>query len=286
VVVTVVEGSSKVNSSSKVGGTSGDAGGEESDLPPRNVVQLDWGVLYGQTANYTPPATAAGVAPSNSGILVGAEVWEEITKSTMTSMIVSLDIIHALSAILQNKECGFSSQNLEALMAALQLSHWHARSFNEDARLSVTLQSMSFMRMPERPLRPPNLLEQEIQTAAAILSIAQLLGKHASSSALAEKWTRSYAEIVFLRYVELDSSAQHGNPIEDDLINAYKPTVLETLQNLQVLQPVKLRTHEGWVVPLITKLILCNDYEIRFTVADLLNRNAGRSEADVLSLNR
>ena len=240
------------------------------DLPVRAVVQLPWGTLYGQLENFEDPVMA------NVTKIVSAQTWEEVSKSAMTSMIVSLDIVHVIRAMFESRDCGASAENLQDILRALEASHWHARSFNEDERLSVVLQSMAFMRFKNNPTRPPNLLEQEIRTASTNLFISHQLGAFKSHTKQAEKWAKRYTDIVFLRYIELDSSLQNGNPIEDDLIDAYKPTVVDTLQRLLEMSAEKLKIYEKWLVPIITKLILCADYDIRAQVANLLARIAHR----------
>jgi len=240
------------------------------ELPARTGVRLPWGTLYGMHSNFEDPHMV------NATKIVSAQTWDEVSKSAMTSMIVSLDVVHVLRAMFENRDCGLSAENLQDILRALEASHWHARSFNEDSRLSVILQSMAFMRFKQNPTRPPNLLEQEIRTASANLFISHQLGAFQSHAKQAEKWAKRYTDIVFLRYIELDSSLQSGNPIEGDLIDAYKPAVTDTLRRLLELSSEKLKLYEKWLVPIITKLILCADYDIRAQVANLLARIAQR----------
>ena len=262
-----------------------------NSVPTREVVQLPWGTLYGQKSNFVDSS-------AQTTEIVSAPVWGEVARSAMTSMIVSIDIMHVLKAVFDTQNdstIGFSVEQLERILDALEASHWHARSFNEDERLSLLLQSMNFMHFKGNPGRPPNVLEQEIRTASLILVLAHRLHAAAASDTAAtaadvdlsasalsrsEEWIRRYTDIVILRYVELDSSLQSSAPIADDLINAYKPTVMETLTRLSAVEAAQLESYESWIVPLITKLILCSDFEIRATVADMLSKIAHKEEGD------
>ena len=92
----------------------------------------------------------------------------------MTSMVVSLDVVHVVAVIFAYFDGNLRPAAISIILDALEASHWHARSFNEDSRLSVELQLRHFMRFPGQD-SPPNLLEQEIKTSSQILEITQLL---------------------------------------------------------------------------------------------------------------
>jgi brefeldin A-inhibited guanine nucleotide-exchange protein len=240
------------------------------NLSPRHAIKLPWGTLYTPVDDpHTVPDTRrlSRVSPDHA--------WEVTARCAMTSMVVSLDIIHVVSVVFHHFSSheggGFASADVVGFLDALETSHWHARSFNEDSRLSLELQSKHFMRFEEGSSSPPNLLEQEIRTSSEILEIAQTLSTDNIYQEVITPWARRYTASVVERYLELDASLQSINPIEKKLIDAYKPAVMTVLDGLKDCTESQYRAFGGeWMMALVTKLILCHDFEVRVAVSAIL----------------
>lgn len=232
-------------------------------IPPRHVIQLPWGILY-EPIYEDDSSASSDTPPNNRG-------WDDVSQATMTSMVVSLDIIHVITLVCDEFKELYDPQQIEQLLTAIETAHWHARSFNEDSRLSIELKRRGFMRYPKGNNSPPNLLEQEIRTAASILSIANGLSHFPEYTALVNPWIKCYTEVVMERYLLLDGSLTSSNPIQKDLIDAYKPAVMSALQCLSQCTPAQCQAYNPWVMPMITRLVLCHDYEVRVAVATVMS---------------
>merc|ERR1712146_128049 len=187
----------------------------------------------------------------------------------MTSMVVSLDIIHVLSVVFHHFEDSLGPTEVVNVLNALETSHWHARSFNEDPRLSLELTERGFMQFPG-PGTPPNLLEQEIRTSSEILEITQHLSPHQEYKSVVTPWIKRYTTSVIERYLELDSSLQGTNPLDMKVVDAYKPAVMTVLDGLEDCSQAQYQAFGEWAMPLITKLILCHNFEVRARVSSIL----------------
>ena len=246
---------------------------KQNNIPRRCVIDLKWGVLYSPIDNYKECSEEAAKnnvhkdKPSSA-----ADCWDEIAKSAMTSMVNSLDIIHVIEALFDNHNSGFKPEDIDLILQALEISHWHARSFNEDTNLILALQSVSFMHFRDHPARPPNLLEQEIKTVTEILSICTGLYKTDQIGIdISKKWIHRFSRTVIERYIDLDSSLHSLEPFEEEYILAYSPAIKNVLQILKDSK-AKFSSTEGEMdelAPIITKLILVHDYSIRREVAGL-----------------
>ena len=246
------------------------------ELRPRHCIQLPWGTMYSSTGD-------SGTRPEarRASFLAPEQLWAETAKSAMTSMVVSLDVIHVVAVIFAFFDANIRPEAVSTVLNALEASHWHARSFNEDSRLSMELQGRKFMHFPGQNNNedggkgfnsPPNLLEQEIKTSSQILEITQLLATMQEYQKDALPWVKRYTASVIERYLELDASLQGENPIDKALIDAYKPAVMTVLEGLKDCTAERYYKfgYGVWMMPLITKLILCHDFEVRVRVSSLL----------------
>ena len=233
-------------------------------LKPRHSIRLPWATLFSplDDPNNIPDTRR----PSRLSPL---QEWMSTAKCAMTSMVVSLDIIHVLSVVFHHFEDSLTPTEVVSFLNALETSHWHARSFNEDSRLSLELTERNFMHFPG-PGTPPNLLEQEIRTSSEILEITQYLSTVGDYKDVVTPWVKRYTASVIERYLELDSSLQSMNPIEKKLIDAYKPAVMTVLDGLKDCSEAQYKAFGEWMMPLITKLILCHDFEVRVRVSAVL----------------
>lgn len=208
----------------------------------------------------------------------------------MTSMVVSASFIRIAGATFMRHLNYLNPEHIVNILQCLECAHWHARSFNEDAKLRGALKNNNFMKFKLTPSRSANLLEQEVRSVTQILHICLTLMRiaHAENPkdakpeyhALAEPWFAQYAAIVFARYMDLDGTLATVSPVPVDLIGAYKPAVQLALHGLRELghsdaksaSPSEhFRGHLSWVGHLFGRLILCHDLEVRTQVASLFN---------------
>ena len=233
-------------------------------LPPRHIIQLPYGKLYS-------PANDTATVPVDrrASYSTPEELWAETARSAMTSMVVSLDVTHVVAVIFAYFDHNLRPAAISTILNALEVSHWHARSFNEDSRLSLALKSRDFMTFPGQD-NPPNLLEQEVRTSGQILEITQLLATIPEYKTEAVTWVKRYTAAVIERYLELDASQQGDNPIDKRLIDAYKPAVMTVLEGLKDCSAERYHAFGEWMMPLVTKLILCHDFEVRVRVSSVL----------------
>jgi hypothetical protein len=91
----------------------------------------------------------------------------------MTSMVVSLDLIQLAKELLVAPNYMWELQHYGIFLNALEATHWHAFSFNENSHLRLQLQQRGFMNKNRNDrnisAELPHLLEQEV------LSLEQLL---------------------------------------------------------------------------------------------------------------
>jgi brefeldin A-inhibited guanine nucleotide-exchange protein len=167
----------------------------------RSCVQLDWGAtLYTHEpliASNRAASTESAASQLQAIKAVGspsqtARAWAQLSSASMTSMVVSLDFIRLSGDVLNTYFANWHLKHLSQVLTALEASHWHARSFNENASLRKALYEKGFMRFPEGPERLPHLLEQEIQTASLILDLVLRMYSPKQKKDVvhfAERWT-------------------------------------------------------------------------------------------------
>ena len=146
--------------------------------------------------------------------------WSSISESVMTSMVVSLAFIKISTELFHRHFRFLEHSHIHQLLQALEQSHWHARSFNEDKRVRSSLREQKFM----SPFRSPNLLEQEVSSVTQIIEMATSLFCGESEAALlAEPWVKRYCVIVCTRFMDLDDTLATDSPVPAELVAAYKP---------------------------------------------------------------
>ena len=115
-------------------------------------------------------------------------------------MVTTLHLLELISDICIKLDGSLGATHYQELLAALQASYWHARSFNEDQALRSALGSRSFMSFPEASTLLPHLLEQEAGSTARIVEISMRLYVLPESgsplSSVVEPWIRRYVYTV------------------------------------------------------------------------------------------
>ena len=153
----------------------------------------------------------------------------------MTSMVATLDLISSSHIFFANFQQMMDFTMYEDMLRTLELVHWHARSFNEDQPMRAELRGRKFMVFTDNPLRSPNLLEQEVNTAREILRVGTCLLEQSdqpSMQHLGESYLERYFPLVLSRYLDLDDTLATESPLPTDIVEAYKPAVLVGLSGL------------------------------------------------------
>jgi len=234
------------------------------NLKPRKCVSLEWGLLYTQEqleiVKQRPPGSPVSTPPSSAG-----EDWPHLVACAMTSMVISLDFIRMLSDFYQRGAPSLSLRHHLRFLGVIEGLHWHARSFNEDQTLRAALRTRAFMRFPDSPGRLPNLLEQEVNSATLLVTIAVKIFGDADPALheAGEPFVKRYFSIVVNRFMDLDDTLNSANPVSTDLVAAYKPAVVSGLRGLCCLSLPQFRACLPWLGPLITRLITCHDLQVR-----------------------
>ena len=247
-------------------------------------------------------------APTNEDTTTATAIaFDLIHHSIMTSMVISISFIRIAGSLFTRHLDYLNKQNITQLLEVLEVSHWHARSFNEDQTLRTALKAHKFMIFQDAPQRSPNLLVQEVCSITQILKIVltllrydaylhlaspsnsaltatatatatesnmntNMLKAHEEYASIGEHWLTSYGSIVCTRYSDLDDTLASSSPISSDLIAAYKASVICVLQALDIYSPAQFLACIHWAVPVLKRLILCHDREIRIYVGDIFQK--------------
>jgi hypothetical protein len=236
-------------------------------LKPRKCVKLEWGLLFTQEQLEVIRPTIP-FSPASSSTGKSSEDWPHLAASAMTSMVITLDFIRMIREFFNHCSSFFKLRHHIRFLSVLEGVHWHARSFNEDQALRASLRVRAFMRFPESPGRLPNLLDQEVSSASLLMHIAVKVFADSDSTLhqAAEPYVKRYFTIVTHRYMDLDDTLFTSNPVSHDLVTAYKPAVLCGLKGLCAISPQQFRNCLSWLGPLITRLVVCSDREIRLAL--------------------
>ena len=186
----------------------------------------------------------------------------------MTSMVVTLDFFEILQEFCEKSWASLKPRHQIDLLQVVECAHWHARSFNEDQSLRVSLRARAFMRFHDNPGRLPNLLEQEVRSAALLarLAVKTFAAADASTSTSAASFVKRYIAVFTNRYMDLDDTLSGPNPVSADLVAAYKPAVVFGLTGLSSVSIQQFRECLSWLGPLLTRLISCHDRDVRLAL--------------------
>ena len=264
------------------------------NLPSRKIIHLAWGQLYTIENFASTPSSAENLNKQQQNQQQqhqqqqqqqqqeeqeeqrrleqqrkNNEDWAQLTPSVMSTMVISLDFIRVVGEAFDAHFFSWQPRHFVALLESLENSHWHARSFNEDQQLRISLRGSGFMRFPDNPSRLPNLLEQEVRSAAQIVRVAIRLFTQPQYEALAASWVHKYCAMVCSRYMDLDDTLHSQTPMAADLVSAYKPAVIFTLRDLCGCSPSQFRCCIPWLSSILTRLIQCNDRDVRLAVSEL-----------------
>lgn len=113
-------------------------------------------------------------------------MWRELSSAAMTSMVISLDSISCAKAVLFAQFSSWRLEHFTSILAALEASHWHAKSFNANFAIRNQLRKRGFMPVKDSVIVLPHLLEQEVQSAAVIVDTTLLMYSFGKLEASAE----------------------------------------------------------------------------------------------------
>jgi hypothetical protein len=183
-------------------------------IEARSVVRLSWGAKLYCTDHVPELQTVYSEQMSTDHSADDFVPWRQISSSVMTSMVVSLDILPLFQEVLLNRYSAWNTSQLTTLLLALEASHWHARSFNENANLRRNLHRLGFMPFRDQPSRWPHLLEQEVQSLTLILEAVLSMyadqssalnsgnGQSVSASSFASSWISRFAFVSFRAWLK------------------------------------------------------------------------------------
>ncbi len=133
------------------------------DVGARNVVQLGWGgKLFTCDENLFK---AHKILHSDSNYL--PQTCSNYNSTSLVSMsTVVVELINIISDFWQSYLSCMDIDNFKTILFTLEISHWHAVSFNENLSLRLRLLQIS-----EDKSSLPNLLEQEVLSMEKLLLI-------------------------------------------------------------------------------------------------------------------
>ena len=255
-------------------------------VPARKSIILDWGVLYSQE-KWPPaePQTSSGLSP-NAPRLSTEQAWKRFSVSCMTSMVVTLDSIRIIDNIIKTHSNSLQLDHYTSLLTALETSYHHAYSFNCNSNLRSNLRSMNFMSFHDNPTKLPHLLDQEVISLTKILSLVlrlylktddktYALARSIDSNQLetfAEPWLQKIMIIVLEGYIEIDALNPSNYSKQSFVVNrheAYIPVVSIALSGVVQFRSEQFRRSVKWLMPLLSKLIVCSDKDIRVIVSNI-----------------
>jgi hypothetical protein len=213
-------------------------------------------------------------------------------------MVLSLDIIKLLGDAFHTHYDSWAQAHLSQLLATMQCLFDHGRCFNASLSLRSELKARNFMRFRDNPQRSPHLLEQVTQSCSQLMTACLRLFKEeliqesiCERSALAEPIIQrsvtphpgsSHRPILFsfpllpsLRisremiglFLDVDetSLATTDSFILEEL-HAYVSPVIVTFKGLADISAEQFRRYIPWLVPLLSRSILCQERTVRFVV--------------------
>jgi hypothetical protein len=130
----------------------------------RNRVVLSWGAsLY--TKDMLVPFS------DEQNTMTDAYPWVTISKSVMTSMVITLEISRIIGELLNSFYASWSIEHKQKFIEALAICYDHASCFNSNSRLRNALHEKKFMRFIYSPTRLPHLADQEVLAGTNLLSL-------------------------------------------------------------------------------------------------------------------
>lgn len=232
--------------------------------------------------------------PSSKPRLTGEQQWREIAQCAMTSMVISLDLLQVVNQVLKANFSMFSVDHFSTILSSLEVSMWHAKSFNDCVSLSFRLQQKRFMRFRDDPSRMPHLLQQEVLSANILLSASfQLYGVSVSEDQpaavneqqqdlllFAAPWVERLGSLTCQTFIKLErlcdsfklSAAAGGDNTRDFAYQQHQEYVVLAalvLRGICAFSTEQFLANIGWIVPLMPQLILCEDSKIRHLVSKI-----------------
>ena len=269
----------------------------------KRTIQLPWGLLYSfdSTTSIIPNPSTPARSDSLGGMsmtprLTSEQAWRQFTKSAMTSMVISLDFIEVISNIVSFHCASFSSKHVTTLLDSLEAFYWHARSFNDNYRLRYKLRQKGFMIFLGNNNMLPHLIEQEVNSISRIIDLLLKIylrdnGCEYNDTMLAvtadrldtplqefdlyiEENMRRLSMIILNRYIDLDkiSPSSMSDRFFIDQLEAYVPAVNIVLHGIFCFNPVQFQRNCTTILPLLSKLIICSDRNIRLFIKNIFEK--------------
>ena len=266
----------------------------EDSYAERVKIQLPYGTLYtcqedaveamareerrqmvaNARSSASSPSPARPPVVSNSG-KSHPSAFSRVRGGVMTSMVATLGVINSSRIFFTSFREVMDESMYVDMLEAMELVHWHARSFNEDQQVRADLRGQKFMVFASNPLRSPNLLEQEVDSAKEVLEVSLwLLGQSGQPSLqdLAENWLQRYLPLVVSRYLDLDETLATESPLPSDIVEAYKPAVLVGLTGLAEASEQSFPRILALLKGLVPRIVLAHDREVRQALAIAMPR--------------
>jgi hypothetical protein len=208
-------------------------------------------------------------------------------------MVLTLDIVKLLGDAFHTHYDSWSQEHFSQLLATLQCLFDHGRCFNASLALRTELKSRNFMRFRDNPQRLPHLLEQVTQSCTQLMTACLRLFKEELAVGVCEKsslvepiiqrsrtprpipppLTRSSfplprisREMVGL-FLDVDeTSLATTDPFTLEELHAYVSPVIVTFKGLADITTEQFRRYVPWLVPLLSRSILCQERTVRFVV--------------------
>jgi hypothetical protein len=204
------------------------------------------------------------------------ERWTGIQRSSMTSMVVSLDLNRLLGELVHVYYCSWGTDEYCKFLDAFWAAHHHARAFNGDDALRRRLHAQGFMSFPDRPMRLPHLVDAEVQALTQLIVLCFKLFNDESNTqghALAKPWVQTVTTEVLTRYTALEAAAEellsqsHEKTelmaFRESIRDAYTSPVAITLRSVAQMRPALFKQSAPWLLPLLSDLTMVSDPTVR-----------------------
>ena len=267
----------KVKSSYGVGVVMQELSADENSgvLARKRVLIMGWGAnLYTREDLIPLPVTEDEDRELQE--LTGGFTWDKISKSVLTSMIVALELSRIIGEVSHTFYSSWTREHRVKFAESLALCFDHARSFNLNKDLRQRLYAKQFMRFPDNSLRPPNIIEQEVQAGAQLLIFFLRSHSGGEKEAVNNSWIEWVITTMIERYLELeggDAWAEKNETFMEEHKVAYISPVAVALRGISNFTPAQFQQSKKWILSFLSKLITCEDKTIRESVREIYDKH-------------
>jgi len=226
-----------------------------------------------------------GVEAGTIAEAVEEERWLGVKRSSMTSMVTSLDLNRLLGELMHVYYSSWGSDELSAFLNTFWAVHHHARAFNEDLSLRASLHRRGLMHFPDAPRRLPHLLDAEVQSVTQLIVLCfRLFADDANPTrqALARPWVEIVTTDMLQRYIKLEALAEE---LPDDeapetlehksfqykMRDAYTSPVAIVLRSIVQMKAPHFKLCASWLLPLLSALTIATDVTVRRCNKEILD---------------